>query len=53
MSEMLHEVAGVIPREVVVMNDQEAVMESEEEKSIMEVLKQFMGYFIRADSPLV
>ena len=37
MSQMLHEVAGVIPKEVVVMNDQEVVMELEEETSIMEV----------------
>ena len=28
--QMLHEVAGVIPKEVVVMNDQEVVMELEE-----------------------
>ena len=31
MSQMLHEVAGVIPKEVVVMNGQEVVMELEEE----------------------
>ena len=37
MSQMLHEVAGVIPKEVVVMNDQEVVMELEEETSIIEV----------------
>ena len=37
MSQMLHEVAGVIPKEVVVMNGQEEVMEVEEETSIMEV----------------
>ena len=33
MSQMLHEVAGVFPREVVIMNDQELVMELEEETS--------------------
>ena len=27
MSQMLHEVAGVVPKEVVIMNDQELVME--------------------------
>ena len=42
---MLHEVAGVIPKEVVVMNDQEVVMELEEETSIMEVLKAIHGLF--------
>ena len=39
MSQMLHEIAGVISKEVVVMNDQEVVMEFEEETSIMEVFK--------------
>ena len=34
-SQMLHEVSGVIPKEVVVMNDQEVVMELEKETSIM------------------
>ena len=34
---MLHEVAGVVPKEVVIMNDHEAVMELEEETSILEV----------------
>ena len=42
---MLHEVAGVIPKEVVVMNDQEVVMEFEEETSIMEVMKAIHGLF--------
>ena len=27
MSQMLHEIAGVVPKEVVIMNDQEVVME--------------------------
>ena len=40
---MLHEAAGVIPKEVVVMNDQEVVMELEEETSIMEVSKAIHG----------
>ena len=35
MSQILHDVAGVIPKEVVVMNDQEVIMESEEEPSII------------------
>ena len=37
MSQMLHEVAGVVLKEVVVMNDQEVVMELEEETCLMEV----------------
>ena len=39
ISQMLHEVAGVIPKEVVVMNDQEVVMEYEKETPMMEVSK--------------
>ena len=42
---MLHEVAGVIPKEVVVMNDQEAVMELEEKTSITEVSRVIHGLF--------
>ena len=45
MSQMLHKVAGVIPKKVVVMNDQEVVMELEEETSIMEVLRMIHGLF--------
>ena len=39
MFQMLHEVVEVIPKEVLIMNDQEEVMELEEETSIMEVSK--------------
>ena len=53
MSQMLHDVAGVIPKEVVVMNDQEVVMELEEETSIMEFQEQFVGCFIGVGKPLV
>ena len=35
MSQMLHEVAGVVPKEIVIMNDQEVVMELEEETSMI------------------
>ena len=31
MSQMLHEIAGVVPNEVVIMNDQEVVMELDKE----------------------
>ena len=45
MSRMLHEVAGEIPKEVVVVNDQEVMMELEEETSIMEVSRAIHGLF--------
>ena len=45
MSQMLHEVSGMIPKEIVVMNDQEVVMEYEEKISIMEVSKAIHGLF--------
>ena len=37
MSQMLHEIAGVVPKEVVIMNDQEVVMELDEETSLIDV----------------
>ena len=45
MSQMLHEVVGVVPKEVVIMNDQEVVMELEEETSIMDVSRVIHGLF--------
>ena len=39
MSQMLHEVARVIPKEVVVMNDQEVVMAFEKDTPMIEVFK--------------
>ena len=45
MSQMLNEVAVVIPKEVVVKNDQEVVIELEEETSIMEVSGAVHGLF--------
>ena len=39
MSQMLHEITGLIPKEVVVMNDQEVVMEFEEDTPMIEVSK--------------
>ena len=45
MSQMLHKVARVIPREVVVMNDQEIVMKLEKETSIMEDSRSIHGLF--------
>ena len=42
---MLHEVAGAIPKEVVIMNDQEVVMELDEETSLMDVSRAIHGLF--------
>ena len=36
---MLHELAGVVPKEVVTMNNQEVVTELDEEMSLMDVLR--------------
>ena len=44
ISQMLHEVVGVVPKEVVIMNDQEVVMELEE-TSMMEVSRVIHGLF--------
>ena len=45
MSQMLHEIAGVVPKEVVIMNDQEVVMELDEETSLMNVSRAIYGLF--------
>ena len=45
MLQMLQEVAGVVPKEVVIMNDQEVVMELEEETSMMQVSRVVHGLF--------
>ena len=45
MSQMLHEVAGAVPKEVVIMNDQEVVMELDEEVSLMGVTRAIHGLF--------
>ena len=45
MSQMLHEVAGALPKEVVIMNNQEVVMELEEEASLMDVSRAIHGLF--------
>ena len=44
MAQMLHEIAGVIPKEVVILTDQEVVMELEE-ASMMEVSRAVHGLF--------
>ena len=45
MSQMLHEFAGGIPKEVVIMNDQEVVMELYEEMSLMGCFKGYTQIF--------
>ena len=45
MSQMLYEIAGVVPKEVVIMNDQEVVMEFDEETSLMDVSRAIYGLF--------
>ena len=45
MAQVLYEVAGVVPKEVVIMSDQEVVMELEEEMSLMEVSRAIHGMF--------
>ena len=45
MSQMLHEVAGAIPKEVIIMNDQEVVMELDEEMFLMDVSRAIHGLF--------
>ena len=45
MSQMLHEVAGVVPKEVVITDDQEVVIELEDKISIMDVLRVIHGLF--------
>ena len=45
MSQMLREVAGVVSKEVVVMNDWKVVMELEEETSLIDVSRVIHGLF--------
>ena len=42
---MIHEIRGVIPREVVILMDQEVVFEIEDKSSIIEVSKVVQGLF--------
>ena len=43
MAQMLYQIAGVIPKEVVILTDQEVVMTLEEEASMMEVSRAVHG----------
>ena len=45
MTQVIHEIMEVIPREVVILTDQEVVFEVEDESSIIEVFKAVQGLF--------
>ena len=45
MTQMIHKIAGVIPREVVILTDQEVAFEIEDESSIIEMSKTVQGLF--------
>ena len=45
IAQMLHVVAGVVPKEVVIIGDQEVVVELEEEMSLMVVSRAIHGLF--------
>ena len=45
MTQMTHEITGVIPREVVILTDQEVVFEIEDESSIIIVSKAVQRLF--------
>ena len=45
MTQMMHEIMGVIPREVAILMHQEVVFEIEDESSITEVSKAVQGLF--------
>ena len=45
MTQMIHEIMGIIQREVVILTDQEVVFEIEDESSIIEMSKTIQGLF--------
>ena len=45
MTQMIHEIMGVIPREEFILTDHEVVFEIEDESSIIEVCKAVQGLF--------
>ena len=45
MSQMLNEIAGVVPKEVVIMSDHEVVMKLDEEMSLVDVSRAIHGLF--------
>ena len=51
MAQMLYEITGVTPRDVVILTDQEVVIELEMETPIMEVSREVHGYINGLDNP--
>ena len=45
MTQMIHDIMGVIPREVVILTDQEVVFKIEDQSSIIEVSRAIQGLF--------
>ena len=45
MTQMIHEIMGVIPKEVDILTDQEVVFKIEDQSSIIEVFRAIQGLF--------
>ena len=45
MTQMMHDIMGVIPKEVVILTDQEVVFKIEDQSSIIEVSRVIQGLF--------
>ena len=45
MTQMIHDIMGVIPKETDILTDQEVVLEIEEQSSIIEVSRVIQGLF--------
>ena len=52
LSQMLHDITGVIPKEVVIMNNQEVVIELDEETSLMDFSRAIHGLFHWGGQPV-
>ena len=46
MTQMIHDITGVIPKEVDILTDQEVVLEIEDQSSIIEVSRVIQGLFL-------
>ena len=45
MAQMIHDIAGVIPKEIDILTDQEVVLEIEDQSSIIAVSRVIQGLF--------
>ena len=45
MTQMIHDIGGVIPKEIDILTDQEVVLEIEDQSSIIEVSRVIQGLF--------